>query len=318
MRRLFLAGALGLASAAAHAAGVVPSLPHVWGGAAVYAGPGDVVAGAGHCWSLRACTAANIGQTIVTIQRASDSATLGLTALPDGGVDVPSARSFCAGTPCTAIALYDQVVTTDCTGPAACDMAVGTAAPDFRFDCIEDKPCLDLVGPTDRGMCSPGNALSQAQPVTLSTVFRPDYGGGINDAHLVFAQGNSGFQPTIDYLNTTSIRVRVGAIFNVPYVRLAWSSFQAVFDGASSVGRNNGAETVGDPGTGGIANTGTWSIGARNCATNVGTGTVKWTESIYWPFGLDAAQRAAIQANQEGFWAFPAPPGAGLPWPFWN
>src|SRR5215204_3185730 len=73
-----------------------------------YAGPGDVVAGAGGWWGLRAYSAATIGTPAIRLIRASDSTQQNFVTLSDGKLDVASITTFLASTTGKVVTLFDQ------------------------------------------------------------------------------------------------------------------------------------------------------------------------------------------------------------------
>ena len=305
IRRLGLAVLIAVLSAgAADAAGVTPTLPQIWkpaSGAFVGA-----LQTADHFWGLRAYSAANIGQNIVRLRRASDSTEQDFTALASGYVDTASASTFCNATTCYVRTLYDQTGGALCTGAAVCHMNQATTAkqPEFVFNCRGSHPCMRFNTSTDNCVNTVARGTSQAQPYTYSVVAILDYAGGVNDQHVVMAQGNTGVNPWIDYLNTTQLRVKTGSTVTATYAEATWYAVQALFNGASSVARLNGSETSGNAGTGSV-NTGAHSIGGpANCGGSLGTGAIDVLEAAFFPSEFDATERAAMETNQRAAWGF--------------
>ena len=296
-------GAL-LASVAALALLAAPA--HAWQirkAASSYISPDSVVSGAGHWWGLRAWSAANIGQPIINIRRASDSTTTDIVALADGSLDVATAGTFCAATTCFAVTVYDQVTNTDCTGSLPCHITQATTSrqPALVFNCIGTLPCLRGTNAASTCLGSAADGTAHAQPLTYSTVVAPTWAS--NRSVMVNTSAVDAGNPTLRTSTVANnLRISAGVAFTQAYTSAAWTSWQALFNGVSSISRQNGAETAasnaGANGTGG----GGWSIFANNaCAA---ASDMDWTESGMWGSGFDATERANMETNQRNYWGF--------------
>lgn len=260
---------------------------------------------------LRAMTAlaASTHKNAIRIRRASDSTETNITVLSDGSLDVATAGTFCNATTCYATTVYDQSGNTDCDSSSApCDLTQSTAGqqPELIFSCIGALPCLRFVQASQSCLnTATKNSRAQSQPLTYSIVTKHTHTGVANE--IIFGQGVTSVNPTLrGGITAGNVVVRAGTSLTKAATDATWLSWQAVFDGGSSVSRINGSETSGNAGTGNIAvdpSTSGWVInGVGDCSA--AWDTQDWAETSYFPSLQDATARAAMETFQRAYWGF--------------
>ena len=304
---------LALLSGEKSRAPVATSERHAWqipkSAAVAYSGPCDVTPAAIHWWGLRAYCAANIGTTILKVRRASDSATQELVAMPDGSLDVATATTFCAATTChveSTIGLVDQTGNL-CDG-VACDLLQATAGlqPQLILGCTglgASLPCIRFVAASGTCLVTANTSgTSYTQPLTYSTVVKMTF--TVSSTSIV-NNGTITVNPSLRIgTGAGLVRVNAGANLAQSHADQTWASWQARFDGTSTVTRMNAAEVTGNAGTNGILDSARFAMGNSTACPAGAASTADITEWGVYIFGFDATQRANMETNQRNYWGF--------------
>jgi hypothetical protein len=273
-----------------------------------YQGPGDLASGATGWWGLRAYNsayAATLSPSVV-LQRASDNTLQTINVTATGDFNLTAAQNFCSNTTCTIEEWFDQ-------SGAGHNMVQTTVADQAQlvFNCNNTNPST-LTTATPGKVCAYFNGTSDAytttfsaptpQPFTLQAVYQktnftvtsggalistyPETNGSSN-----LAEGNAAETAQMYSNPTNSLPPADSYVF---------ISLTGVYNGASSVGYQNGftyPESIGTSALGTTVN-----LGSNNGGGQYLIGYLD--EAAVWPTGLTAAQAAAVQTNQRLYWQF--------------
>ena len=271
--------------------------------------PEDVFPGVEHFWSLRAFNTSWFGQTILTVRRASDSTTANIVALAasGGSLDVATAATFCAATTCFATFVADQKGAVHCdTATTVCNWASPTTGqePQLIFNCNGAMPCLRGTMAAISCLRSTEDATIHAQPLTYSNVVKMTWNGTTNLA--VMGSGTITSNPSLRVgTSSGTVRVNAGTNLTQSHTDATWASWQAVFNGVSSVSRMNSAEVTGNAGANAAGSGGRWFMnGNAACSGATSSADMDWMETSQLNVGADATQRAAIETNQRAWAGF--------------
>lgn len=258
-----------------------------------YIGPGDIEASGstGFYLGLRAWNnAAAVAHTAAAeLERASDDTTKVIDVLSSGEFDTATATTFCTGTTCSVIELYDQ------TGNGHnATQATLADAPTLTFNCLNTSlPCMSFSGSqylTGSYSFTPDGSYMWTAERTNSSQGIVFSGGG-------FDIGAVGFYSTANtiYLGGTAV-LTLGSVADN-----AWHAMQAVMPG------NSGTSYLYADGTGtnttaiGSSGTSTFTIGASPSDTDILEGGL--AEVYYIESDLTTAQIGQLCHNQYQFWA---------------
>lgn len=271
-------------------------------GNAAYVGPGDIALSAGtiRVWGgFRAFSRATAGNAAAGLLRASGTATCygvagqsacAIKSLLTGAFDAASAASFCSGTTCKVVILYDQTGLNTCSGNP-CDISVSTGAGQpYNATACGGSPGMTFAAAD----ASAGPFPAVSQPFTTIQV-----AGRTGDT--------SSYNPTIGGLSNTSLYYNnspgslllyAGSIGSpaVAVTENALHSLTGVLNGNSSAIILDGVSTaVSGIGASGLAS-GNFVFGS----TNYGSFTGNVCEMGYIDAAISGADGAAISANQHG------------------
>ena len=227
----------------------------------------------------------------IRLRRASDNAEqdinfLGFTGFTGAPIDMAAANAHCAATSCFAAKIYDQ----SGNGRDAVQATPGSQ-PAYVANCLGALPCLHFTA-TAQELVSP--SVPSAVKSSFSAVADRISGTGI----CVFARKGSNQLVTFTSANTWQVSDGVVAAFTMPAADNAWHAGIGVIDAAASLGRVDGTEMPGSA-VPGQATAGTMKVAGFD-------GSVcRVAESVVWDnYALTQPERAALTANQSGFWGF--------------
>lgn len=276
------------------------------GGAAAYAGPGDVVAGALYWNGLRAYSLAKAGTKAANICNSGDANCADINTLANGKFDVATAQAGttnCGGSggTCTVKILYDQSGNTSCSGATACDLTQATEAlrPVLTFSCSglgTGEPCMTFDG-TSQFLTHAG--FAQSQPYTISWVANSTNTG----AQQVFLSAQDIFLMGYANAGANTALCYAGSVLSAAASDGAWNAIQGVVNNSGSPQGDcnvNGTPTTGSPGTNTI--TGATILMGNYSASNYFKGT--GIEGGMWGSAFSGANSSAMSTNQHTAWGF--------------
>ena len=262
-----------------------------------YQGPGDLASGATGWWGLRAYNSAYAAtlSPAVVLQRASDNTLQTINVTATGDFNATAAQTFCASTTCTIEEWFDQ-------SGYGYNMVQTTAADQAQllFNCNNmSKACAYFNGTSDAYTAT--YTAPTPQPFTLQAVYQKtnftDVVGGAllstypeTNGSTNMAEGNAAETAQM-YSNSNGL---------LPAPTYVFVSLTGVYNGAASVGYQNGFTYTESIGTGNLG-TAVW-MGSNSNASQYLIGYLD--EAAVWPTGLTAAQVAAVQTNQRLYWQF--------------
>lgn len=267
-------------------------IPLLGTGAASYVGPGDIYGSALAWYGLRAFSAATIGQDLVRIIRASDSAEQNFASLANGALNVAGIITFLASTTGKVVTLFDQIGSLDVT------QATGAARPNWEFNVVgAGHPSMMFDG-TDDELRGTGASLTATQPTTVSAVANRLVANDVDAIWSTTSGENQLFGGGVD---TWTIRAgtNLGST-NAAIPDGSFHAFQALFNGTSSRLYVDAAldDVIGD------ANTDAPS------SANVVIGELSgffanmyFQEAGLWA-GNKSASFVAMNANQAAYWGY--------------
>ena len=231
----------------------------------------------------------------VQLQRISGAVNLDIGFTASGDFDVAAAAAHCT-TACAVMTWYDQ------TGLGRHMTAPGATLP-YVANCIGALPCVRQVD-ANSYMRSAAVTWANAKN-SMSTVAKRT--GTVATCYL-------GLRGSGNFAAWTAanqwVFLDAGAIGMPPAAEGGWHAAIANFDGASSVGRLDGAEQTGSV----TGSAGSTTIGTG--PTTAGT-TCDQTELLLWDnYALSASERIALTQNQKDYWmplpldSFATPAGA--------
>ena len=255
--------------------------------------PLDTFATPAAAYSMRRLKSTYSGPAI-RLRRASDNAEadinfLGFTGFTGAPIDTAAAAAHCAATTCSVRTVYDQ------SGNAR-HVTQTTAGnqPVLVFNCLGALPCM-------RSQAA-GAALTAPEVFPLngiasfSAVSRVD-GAPSTCAHIqagaMQLASNAGFAGQWLLFN--------GGVVTAPATETNWHAAAGVFNTTNSVltvdGTTGSVTPISAVTTQGPINiAGSGTDGVKACSH---------AESVYWDaYALTAPERAALIANQRGFWGF--------------
>jgi hypothetical protein len=263
--------------------------------AAAYVGPGDVIAGAGAWYGLRAYSAAKAGTKAVKLIRSSDSTQQDINTLANGNLDVGDAF-FDGSTTYKVVTLYDQSGSTLGTGGVACDITQSndTLRPVFTLSGIGSLPCMTWTSAMK--LVGPGLTSSHAQPFCSSCVAKRT-GNNTSRGDIMFNDPSAliivGFKDA-----TNTVYCIDGTEQTATAADNSLHAIQVLMSGASSSFYIDGSSTA-------AASLGTTGIGFQA----FGMGTVFngltgiSTESGWWLSDISSSF-AGLNSNQHTYWGF--------------
>jgi len=259
-----------------------------------YTGPGDLATGWISWYGLRAFSAATAGTPCCTIKRASDNATLAVSTLANGTLDVAAVTTFLTATTGVVVSLVDQTVNTFDVGQNAGADATGAG---FTLNAINSRP--GMTSTASYALASTvalGLAAPQAQPYSMSVVAKRASGGqssviGYGARQILFAAAT----------NSVSFYAGAGGVPTaVAAADGAFHDVSVVVNGASSITCVDGVDTTG------INANSTTAMPTGDqflFPSNVSGGLVGTTlEGGFFAGAFTAPQRAAIAANQQAYY----------------
>lgn len=162
--------------------------------------------------------------------------------------------------------------------------------------CINNQPCLYLIAASAQGLTSSTN-VSASQPFTQSFVVQ-FIGSGVQSP--LFVTGNV---VCVDHSGANTVQLFAGSFGGAVTVNdSTWNSFQAIFNGASSVEFVNGTSHSQSPGAGNLA-AGTVTVGGSSSCGGAINGTMG--EIGLWGSGFSAGNQSSMHANQSAFYGTP-------------
>lgn len=261
--------------------------------APAYVGPGDVVGSANFFWGLRAYNAASIGNNIVDIIRASDSATQTFVSVAGGGVDIASITTFLAATTGKVTRLYDQIGTNHLV------QATDAARPTFTLNGGNNLPCVTFAGA--QKLTGVAN-LSAIQETTQSAVARRTGDFSANSA--IF--GSADFDTVIFFAGANELKIYAnGTDLPATAADNAWHAINGIFTdaGTSSSVTIDGATTSGTIGNDAFGQSTTApQMGQATGANFPLTGGVR--EVIVYTGNKTGTQVTNLDSNQRTYWGF--------------
>ena len=263
-----------------------------------YVGPGNVVSGAVAWWGLRGYNAAVSDGThkAANICRASDTTCRDINILSNGKFDLSTASSFCASTTCTVDGLYDQTG----NGHDLVD-AITAHRPTLTFNCLNTSlPCMTMSSAQTNPLSSVGTGITQAQPLTISTVAQ--WTGTANGFASIISDAQENialyFHETANQVGLYAGSTSAGGTANTG----TWYALQGVFNGSSSSINIDGTSTTLSPGAAGLASSTNTGIFGNNFGSDTLVGSM--TESGLWPSALSTSTQASLDSNQQTYWGF--------------
>lgn len=256
--------------------------------AAVYAGPGDVVAGAAAWWGLRAYTLASIGVNAVRLRESGGNTEADFPTIAGGGLDLAAISSFKGANNLFVVRLYDQ------TGNGF-DVAQGTAAsqPGFTLSGLGALPIMSFGGQ----LFSSGSLAGfSAGTASLSVALKNNT---FSAAAGVFGTASPS-SPEIYHSASNTISLYDGTTLSGTGNDNAWHAVQGVFSGSSGVIAIDGTETSGSlNGTNAVS--GVVRIGL-DAFSQVMNGFA--VEFGFWNANFTSGQRTSMNSNQRAYWGF--------------
>lgn len=262
--------------------------------APTYVGPLDVVGSGVHSWTLRAASADFIGDPILEIVRASDSAVDGFVSLEDGSLDVASIAGFLAATTGKVSKVYDQ------PGGNHVVQATDAARPEFVFDGGHGLPCMRFAGAQELVGIS---NLSSIAATTQSAVAHRTGNFSSNGAIL----GSNGFDTLLFYPGAVDIvSIYAGTALGFLFaLDVSWHAINGVYT-AGGVGSSvtvDGVTQSGDIGSN--------TFGGTTTPPHIGNGAGAGffligdvSEVEVRSINADGTQLANLDANQRAYWGF--------------
>jgi len=230
----------------------------------------------------------------IRIRRASDNAELdinflGFTSFTGAPWDSAAAAAHCAATTCFGRTWYDQ-------SGVARDLVQTTAAnqPQVSFNCQGTLPCWRTTAATQTLLTS-ATVTPATGVVGLSVVAKRD---GAATGACVFIQQN-GLNNRINGntgVGTWIARGGGAGFMTVTAANDNWHASAAAINGAGSAANTDGVEVAASA-AGNVTAGSQGIVGAAATTCNHG-------EAIVWDnYPLTLTERAALVANQRGFWA---------------
>ena len=309
MRRWLAAG---LSAALLGATGVAASAQQmgVWqrptASGPTYVGEGDLRPGAVMYWGTRSYNAAYAtgSNPAMELFRESDSTYATFNILTSGAMDDAGATTFCSGTTCHVVLMYNQA------GSATWNLGVlgdvpGTIdvfGPIWVPNCQNGHSCLKVTPSTRALAALHGPTFTPATGVeTVTLVFESLYpgSGSVDASYLITSQGfnGAGFSDNATG-NSNYITLEGAAVLFVITTPNLPTSYVGTLNGASSVITLNGTDT-----------TGTATPNGSNSFPEIGAEDTDSTTSYYWMTGgiwdnltTTSPQRQANCSNQKAWW----------------
>lgn len=265
-----------------------PGTPASSGGGG-YTGPGDIVGGALAWWGLRAYTAASIGNSCITIERASDSTQQTFVTVAGGGVDLASIATFLAATTGKIVKFFDQ------TGNGNNPVAIAANSSSFTGSAIGSLPGATFAAANLS--TTVGSISASAQPFSVSSVFKCTLGNAGADQGVT-GQVSISWTPGISNVNTA--RTYAGSGVTATATDNTFHAMQNVFNNASSHLYVDGSDTSGTAGTQGLAAAPLF-IGRSNFGGMAG---VVCEVGIWASTAFTGTQMGNLNSNQHSYWGF--------------
>ena len=254
------------------------------GKGAAYTGPGDVVSGAAFWGGLRAYSTATIGDNAIRIRRSSDNTEADVITLADGSLDVASVSTFIGGGNAFVHTIYDQ------SGNSRDSVAASNAAqPQLILSGLGSLPVMRFT--YNAHSLQSAGSVTRAQPLTHSAVAKRTSDTGSYHGILSNGTHGTGFSN-----GANAFLMFAGSLPTAVAADNTMHTFQAAFDGTSSVAYVDGGSTSMSPGT--TALTGVYSVGAISGSGFGGD----MCEVGEWLSKFDATQAGNMDANQAAYW----------------
>lgn len=261
-----------------------------------YTGPGDINGTAHAFWSTRGITSAFSGSVFRICDQATGAVCADAT-FASGVLTLPTlGGSACGVITCVVATIYDQSGSGKCSG--ACDLtqATNNLRPVLTVNCQNSKVCFTYDGSLVVQCLSSGTSSTQAQPVSMSTVFnhtalanRALFTAGADVIFLGSAGANEYFIAATNF-------------FNFAANDNANHALQSLLNGAGGAVYLDGTATTGqDFGSNGIP-AGAFGIGGGQvCTNNAWSGN--FFEHGLWS-GDKSANNSSMNSNQHTYWNF--------------
>jgi hypothetical protein len=248
--------------------------------------PLDNIAPPAAAYSLRRLKSSYTGPGI-RLRRASDNLEtdigyLGFTSSTGAPLDTAAANAHCAATTCSVVTWYDQ-------SGLARHVTMGNPAqqPAYIANCQGALPCARTT--TNQIMVGP-SVTPAAGPASFAAVARTDAGAAVCTWIMAGVQQFGA--------NGGSWLLYNGGAHGAPAALTVWHAGSGVINSAASVINIDGVEAAGS-----IAPVTT--AGAILVAQGDGAQPCSYAEAVWWNnYALTAGERAALVANQRGFWGF--------------
>jgi hypothetical protein len=265
-----------------------------------YQGPGDIAPGAIAWYGLRAFSHTYVG-SLIRVQRLNDDKQCDIAPSSTGGlgqtvncfdstlnnIDV---ATFCSGTQCPVLALYDQTVSNVCTA-ASCDIvqSISSSQPNLTLNCLGTLPCITFVGVQQ---FKTAGALIQAQP--LSVVAVAEYTGSGSTTSMTLAGDSDEVQLGFAAFGTTDIYAYAGALADISgQPANTFRTMQFIASDPTSKLTINGNPNSISAGTSGFTS-----------KVTLGAMVGQFTEGGIWPTALTTTQQTNLNTNMRSYWGF--------------